>query len=77
MPGHVLLVEQHLPLQVGEIDKIPIDNPQQANSRPNERVGQHSPQRTAPAQQHPRRANRLLSFNANAGKPHLAAVAFE
>ena len=41
--GDIRFVIQHLPLQVVQFQKIPIDNPQPAHSGASERVRQYGP----------------------------------
>ena len=48
--GDVGLVEEHLPLQIAQLDEITVDDPQSADAGPDQRVGQHGPQRPAAEQ---------------------------
>jgi hypothetical protein len=51
--GHVLFVVQDLALQVVQFQKIPVDDPQESDAGPDQRIGDHRTQGTAAAQQNP------------------------
>ncbi len=44
------LVEEHLPLQIAQLDEITVDDPQSADAGPDQRVRQYAPQRPAAEQ---------------------------
>ena len=50
--GHVVLVEQHLPLQVAGLDEVAVDEAQMADAGADQGVGQHGAQGAAAAQGH-------------------------
>src|SRR5262249_20740297 len=48
--GDIVLVEEHLALQVADFDEVAIDQAQMAYAGPDERVGQHGAQRATAAE---------------------------
>src|SRR5262249_3709722 len=75
--GHVVFVEQHLPLQVARLDEIAVDQPQMADAGANQSVGQHRAQRATAAQRHTRIEQTPLTVFADAGETNLPAVALQ
>ena len=72
--GHVLLVVQHLALQVVELDEVAIDDPHEADAGANERFSHHRAQRPATAHQRPGRRQPPLPFFAQRREAGLAIV---
>ena len=72
--GHILLIEQHLALQVGELDKIAVDNLQVPHPGPRQHVGGHRAQRAATHDQGRGIKQLLLAGLAEAGQQHLAVI---
>jgi hypothetical protein len=74
----ILLIEQDLPLQIGQIDKVTVHDPQQTNSRSNECecIRQDRSQSSTTAKQDFGRAQTFLSGGTNPRESDLAAIAF-
>ena len=70
-------VEQHLPLQVVELEKIAIDDPQLADAGAGQRVGEHRPQRPAAADERPAGQQAPLPLFAERREANLPHVAVE
>ena len=73
--GHVVLVVEHLPLQVVQLQEVAIDDPQLADAGPGQRVGDHRAERPAADDQRPRSQQLLLPRATERRKPHLAGIA--
>ena len=75
--GDVVLVEQHLPLEVVRLDEVAVDDADEADAGADQVVGQHGAERTAAAQRDAAVEQLLLARFADAGETHLPAVSFE
>jgi len=73
--GGILLIEQHLPLKIRQLDDVAIDNPEKSNARPHQLLGDHAAQRTASDEQDPRARQPRLAGVADGGKQGLTVVA--
>ena len=75
--GDVLLVEEDLALEVVRLDEVAVDDPDVADPRARQVVGQHGAERPAAADRHPAGHELALARLAQRGEPDLAAVAVE
>ena len=73
--GQILLVEQRLPLQIAQLQKIAIDDSQPPDAGPNQQIGHMRSERSAAAQQGRAGGEPLLPFDAQRREAHLALVA--
>ena len=72
--GGILLIKQHLPLQIRQLDDITIDNPNESHPRPNQLLRDDATQSTASHKQHARSRKPILTGVANGAKQSLAVV---
>src|SRR5262249_46937134 len=75
--GDIVLVEQHLALQVARLDEVAVYETQVADAGAHQGVGQHRAQGAATAQRHARVRQFALALGANAVEAHLPAIAFQ
>ena len=75
--GDVLLVEEDLALEVVRLDEVAVDDPDVADARADQVVGQHGPERPAAADRDPAGHQLALAGLAQRGEADLAAVAVE
>lgn len=70
----IALIVQHLPLQIGQLDDVPVGEAQVSHPGPDKLVGQHASQRPATDQQHARRRQPLLAGRADLPQERLPVV---
>ena len=70
----VLLVEQHLTLEVRVLDVIAVDDPEEADPRASHYVGDDGPEGAAADQGDAARKEALLALLADAGEDNLPGV---
>ena len=75
--GHVLLVEEHLALEVVGLDEVAVDDADRPDARAGEVVGQHGTERPAAAERDPAFQQGTLARLAELRKADLPAVAVE
>jgi hypothetical protein len=66
---------QYLPLQVGQIDGVKVDEPKSANSSSGKVKCDRRPEPSRPYQEHARSLERALAFFSNLRQENVAAVA--
>ena len=71
---HVRLIEQHLPLEIGDLDEITIDEHEVPHARARERVCDHGAESAAAEHDRRRLAKLPLASLAEAGEQHLSVV---
>jgi hypothetical protein len=76
MPDVARAVE-HLPLQVGDVDDVEIDEAERADSRRREIERGRRPQPARADEQHTRRLDPLLAVEADVRQDEVAAIAVE
>jgi hypothetical protein len=67
--------EEHLAVQVGGVDDVEVDDPEPADTGRGEVLRGRTAQAARTDQQHPRRKQRLLTFESDFGKDQMAAIA--
>ena len=70
----ILFVEQDLPLEIGHLDNVPVDNDQIANAGASEEFGGHAAERAAPQYECRRFTQPSLPFLTETRKQRLAMV---
>src|SRR5207245_8295082 len=75
--GHVVLVEEHLPLEVVRLDEVAVHDADVADAGAYQDVGQDGAQRAAAAERDVAGEQPALARFANAVEAHLPAVAVE
>ena len=72
--GDVVLVEEHLPLQVGDFDEIAVDDPQLPHARTRQGVGRHAAQCAATTNEHAAGQQPPLAFLSERSKADLTGI---
>jgi hypothetical protein len=67
-------IEEHLPLQIRQLDDIAIDDPQVSQPGPYELIGQGAPQRAAPDQHGTRVCQGILRRSADLREQNLSLI---
>ena len=71
---HIILREQTLPLEVGWLDEISVDQSKMSDAGPDQMIGHRTAQRTYSSHQHRSGPESFLSFSPNAFEQGLAVV---
>ena len=72
--SHIILREQALPLEVGWLDEISVDQSKMSDAGPDQMIGHRTAQRTYSSHQHRSGPESFLSFSPNAFEQGLAVV---
>ena len=70
----VVFIEERLPLQIGKLDKIPVDHPQKSNAGTHNLIGGDCAERTEPNQEDAGRSEPLLAFLPDRRESYLSGI---